>query len=244
MPCSSRRSTFRAAPSCRGAGVTLALPLLDAMVPAHTALAQTAASAEAPFHGDLLPARDGARAMGTRRRRRPAAEAAVHPRVAGEGEGPDGRAERPVVEVGGAARGHDRFGPLGGGSVSHRHQAAQDRRIRRHGGQPDDRSAHRAENRSRDAAALAPAGGGGSELRARATAERATAVPTRTPSRGLACRRRLESVLRTSPLPMELNPQVVFERLFGSGATPERRAARMAQTRRAFSTRCSTSSTA
>src|SRR6516165_9238958 len=28
----------------------------------------------------------------------------------------------------------------------------------------------------------------------------------------------------TTPLPMELNPQVVFERLFGSGATPEVRA--------------------
>jgi hypothetical protein len=33
----------------------------------------------------------------------------------------------------------------------------------------------------------------------------------------------------TSPLPMELNPQVVFERLFGSGATPQARAARMRQ---------------
>jgi hypothetical protein len=33
----------------------------------------------------------------------------------------------------------------------------------------------------------------------------------------------------TSPLPMELNPQVVFERLFGSGATPVARAARMKQ---------------
>ena len=40
-----------------------------------------------------------------------------------------------------------------------------------------------------------------------------------------------ETVLRTSPLPMELNPQVVFERLFGSGATPELRAARMKQSR-------------
>jgi hypothetical protein len=38
-----------------------------------------------------------------------------------------------------------------------------------------------------------------------------------------------EPMLRTSPLPMELNPQVVFERLFGSGATPEVRAARMKQ---------------
>jgi Protein of unknown function (DUF1552) len=35
----------------------------------------------------------------------------------------------------------------------------------------------------------------------------------------------------TTPLPMELNPQVVFERLFGSGATPEVRASRMKQSR-------------
>src|SRR5205085_6263307 len=35
----------------------------------------------------------------------------------------------------------------------------------------------------------------------------------------------------TTPLPMELDPQVVFERLFGSGATPEVRAQRMRQSR-------------
>ncbi|MSO83470.1 MAG: DUF1552 domain-containing protein [Acidobacteria bacterium] len=40
-----------------------------------------------------------------------------------------------------------------------------------------------------------------------------------------------EAVMRTAPLPMELNPQVVFERLFGSGGTPEVRAARLKQTR-------------
>ena len=40
-----------------------------------------------------------------------------------------------------------------------------------------------------------------------------------------------ETVPRTSPLPMELNPQVVFERLFGSGSTPEVRAQRMRQSR-------------
>ncbi len=40
-----------------------------------------------------------------------------------------------------------------------------------------------------------------------------------------------ETWQRTSPIPMELNPQVVFERLFGSGATPEVRAARMKQNR-------------
>ena len=38
-----------------------------------------------------------------------------------------------------------------------------------------------------------------------------------------------EKVLRTKPLPMELDPQVVFERLFGSGATPEERAQRRKQ---------------
>src|SRR5262245_1107815 len=40
-----------------------------------------------------------------------------------------------------------------------------------------------------------------------------------------------EPVARTSPLPMELNPQVVFERLFGSGSTPEQRAHRMRQSK-------------
>src|SRR6186713_3583913 len=37
------------------------------------------------------------------------------------------------------------------------------------------------------------------------------------------------AVVPTSPLPMELNPQVVFERLFGSGSTPELRAQRLKQ---------------
>src|SRR3954466_4542300 len=40
-----------------------------------------------------------------------------------------------------------------------------------------------------------------------------------------------EPVQRTSPIPMELNPAVVFERLFGSGATAEERMARMRQNR-------------
>ena len=40
-----------------------------------------------------------------------------------------------------------------------------------------------------------------------------------------------EPYVHTSPLPMELNPQTVFERLFGSGATPEQRAARLRQNR-------------
>src|ERR1700723_2340239 len=35
----------------------------------------------------------------------------------------------------------------------------------------------------------------------------------------------------TQPLPMELNPQIVFERLFGDGSTPEERAARREEDR-------------
>src|SRR4029434_4364309 len=38
-----------------------------------------------------------------------------------------------------------------------------------------------------------------------------------------------KKLVGTKALPMELNPQVVFERLFGSGATPEVRAARRSQ---------------
>jgi len=40
-----------------------------------------------------------------------------------------------------------------------------------------------------------------------------------------------EPLPRTSPLPMELNPQTVFERLFGSGTTPEIRARRLSENR-------------
>ena len=42
---------------------------------------------------------------------------------------------------------------------------------------------------------------------------------------------KMEKVEGVVPLPMELDPQVVFERLFGSGATPEVRAQRMRQSR-------------
>ena len=35
----------------------------------------------------------------------------------------------------------------------------------------------------------------------------------------------------TTPLPMEINPRVVFERLFGGGGSPEQRAARIQEDR-------------
>ena len=48
----------------RGAGAALALPFLDAMVPAATALAQTAANPKPRFVGLLRAARHGARILG------------------------------------------------------------------------------------------------------------------------------------------------------------------------------------
>ena len=55
----------------RGMGVTLALPLLDSMIPAHTPLAKTAALAEEPLLLHLRPARrdDGQVDAGHRRQR-------------------------------------------------------------------------------------------------------------------------------------------------------------------------------
>ena len=50
----------------RGAGAALALPFLEAMVPAATALAQTAASPKPRFVGLLRAARHGARLLGPR----------------------------------------------------------------------------------------------------------------------------------------------------------------------------------
>ena len=175
----------------KSAGCTLALPLLDAMVPAATALAQTAAAPKPPLRRHLLPARHGAGLLGAGAGRRAPGEAAVHPGVARERQGSDRRVERPLVEVGRAAGRHDRFRSLGGGGVPDRHQAAEDRRVRRDRRQPDDRSDHRAEDRPGNAAAVAAAGVSKIRTRARATAAKATAARTRTRSRG--------SILPTPP---------------------------------------------
>ena len=49
----------------RGAGVTLALPLLEAMIPAGTALAQTPAKTTPRVRGMFRAARHGARLLGS-----------------------------------------------------------------------------------------------------------------------------------------------------------------------------------
>ena len=56
-----RRRTF-----LQGAGVTLALPLLDAMVPAGTAAGADGRQPQDALRRRLLPARHGARSLGAR----------------------------------------------------------------------------------------------------------------------------------------------------------------------------------
>ena len=118
-----RRRTF-----LQGAGATLALPLLDAMVPAGELLAQTAANPKTRFVGIFFP---HGMAPG---HWEPAAEGALPEKLPYILESLEKvkdqtvGAERPLVAVGRAARGDDRFRSLGGRRVPHRHQAAQDGR--------------------------------------------------------------------------------------------------------------------
>ena len=126
----------------------------------------------------------------------------------------DGRHERPVVEVGRAASGRDRRRSLGG----RRRSCAATKPKKTAGADivngvtidqmiaQTDRPGH--------PAAVAAAGRRGSrrefeQLR-----------------RGLQLRLHELDFLADAdrPLPMEINPQVVFERLFGDGSTPEERA--------------------
>ena len=157
-------------------------------------LAQTAAAPKQPLRGDLLPARHGARLLGAGAGGRAAGEAAATSSSRSKNvKDQTGRAERPLVEVGGAAGGHDRIGPLGGRRVPDRHQAAQDRRVRRHGRQRrrSIRSSRRRSARRRCCRRCSSRSR--IRTRARATAAKATAARTRTRSRGSSCRRRRTS---------------------------------------------------
>ena len=148
----------------KGAGAALALPLLEAMVPAGTLLAQTAAApAKSRFVGIFFPHGMGPgywvpEAEGALTEMPYILESLKNVKDQTVGH------ERPVVEVGRTAGRHDRFGSLGGRGVPDGQQAAQDRRLRRHGWQPDDRSADRAEDRPGQPDAVAAAGLRGSEL--------------------------------------------------------------------------------
>ena len=139
----------------RGAGVTLALPLLDSMIPAQTPLAKTgrgiprpgspASSFRTGWLRDIGFPKAVARASQSAQRR----EQFKYPMIMqplGAVPRPDRDHERVVVQIGRAASRPNRRGPLGGRGVSVRRQAAKDHRrgrLRRH----HHRSDHRAKDR-------------------------------------------------------------------------------------------------
>ena len=92
--------------------------------------------------------------------------------------------QRPVVEVGGAAGGHDRLRSLGRGGVPDGHQAAQDRGFRRQRRQHHHRSDDRARRSARKTCCRRCSWRWKIRTRAPATAAKATAARTRTRSRG------------------------------------------------------------
>ena len=179
----------------RAPASTLALPLLDAMVPAARLLAQTAAAPKTRFVGIFFP---HGMAPGYWV---PEAEGALPDKLPfileslENGQGPDGRPERPVVEVGRAARGHDRSDHWVAAAfltgIKPRKTAGADATV----GSPtiDQLIAQKIGQEtllpSLQLAVEDP-------TRARATAAKATAARTRTRSRGSTCRRRRRSRCR------------------------------------------------
>ena len=194
----------------RGAGAALALPLLDAMVPAASALTRTAANPVRRLGFVYFPtartcssgrARGRVRRSSCRRPWRPW----VLPRC---GHGAVRARQRPGESVG---RRHRRP-PARRFLVAERHPSAQERGPGRTG-RDDHRSDRRGRDRSGHPARFAGALYRASRLDGHLRGQRLQLrlyrlAPWRTP---------------TTPLPAEHNPRNVFDRMFGDGATPEER---------------------
>ena len=226
-----KRRTF-----LQGAGVTLALPLLDAMVPAGTALAQTAANPKRRFVGVFYP---HGMAPG---HWEPAAEGALPDKLPYILESLDKVKDQTVVLSGmwsqsaeppEGTTGSDHWVAAAfltgikprktAGADATVGSATIDQIIARTIGQetllPSLQLAVEDPNSS---SSNCGEGYSCSYTNSISWVDLSTAEAQTAPA---------NSVVPTSPLPMELNPQVVFERLFGSGSTPELRAQRLKQSR-------------
>ena len=102
----------------RGAGVTLGLPLLSSMIPAQTALAQTAANPTTRFMGN------GAGSLGASGRSA-SGEDVQHHGVSPAGKKPDDGYRRNVDVVRRSPSGNDWIGSLGSCRISEREQASE-----------------------------------------------------------------------------------------------------------------------
>jgi hypothetical protein len=211
----------------KGAGVTLALPLLDAMIPARTALAQTAAVAPPRFVGIFFPHglaySHWEMAEGPLRQMsyimEPLTPVKEHTTVLGglwsqSAEPPEGTTGSDHWVAAAFMTGIKPRKTAGAdatvGSTTIDQQIAQ--KIGRESLLPSLQLAVEDPNSS-----SSNCGEGYSCSYTNSLSWIAVDTPPE------------ETVQRTKPLPMELDPQVVFERLFGSGATPEVRAQRRKQ---------------
>ena len=199
----------------RGAGAALALPFLDAMVPARTALAQTAANPKSRFVGLFVP--HGA-APGYWV---PEKVGALEPELPYIWKALEPLREKTVILSGLHSRSAEP--PPGVTGADHWVAAAF----------------MCAEKPKKTAGADVRAGttidqiiaqkiGAGSLLPSLQMAVEDPGANSSNCGEGYSCvyTNTVSWASPTSPLPMELNPQVVFERMFGDGATAEQRAAR------------------
>ena len=147
-----------------GAGVTLALPLLEAMIPAATAWRRRRSGAKPRFVGVFYPHGMAPGYWEPEKEGALPEKLPVHHGTAREGERSDDRHQRPLVEVGRAAGGNDRLRSLGRRGIPDGDQAAQDGRFRRQRRQQHHRSADRAIRSARKSSAVAAACRGRSEF--------------------------------------------------------------------------------
>jgi hypothetical protein len=199
----------------RGAGAALGLPFLEAMVPASTALAQTAASPKPRFVGLFVP-HGGAPGYWV-----PDTVGALGPELPYSWKPLEPLREKTVILSGLHSRSAEP--PPGVTGADHWVAAAF----------------MCAEKPKKTAGADVRAGttidqiiaqkiGAGSLLPSLQMSVEDPGANSSNCGEGYSCvyTNTISWASPTSPLPMELNPQVVFERMFGDGATVEQRAAR------------------
>src|SRR5881628_131459 len=205
----------------QGTGVTLALPLLEAMVPAQTALAQTAASPKPRFVGMFYP---HGMAPGYWE---PAAEGPLAEKLPYIMESLEKVKDQTVILSGLWSKSAEP--PEGTTGSDHWVAAAYLTGIKPRKTAGSDATVGSATIDQQIARKIG-------QQTLLPSLQLAVEDPNSSSSNcgeGYSCSytNSISWPTPTSPLPMELNPQVVFERLFGSGATPEVRAARMRQSK-------------
>jgi hypothetical protein len=199
----------------RGGGATLALPLLDAMIPAATALAQTAAAAKPRFVGCFVP---HGMAPGYWV---PGAEGALEATLPFNWK-PLEPFRKSTVILSGL---HSRSAEPPPGATGADHWVA---------------AAFLCANKPKKTAGadvyagttidqiIAEKIGGNNLMPSMQLAVEDPGANSSNCGEGYSCTytNTISWSSPTQPLPMELNPQVVFERMFGDGGTPAQRAAR------------------